>query len=183
MTGLFMRRSERPDNVRISMDEWNVRYAWYRPSSVMDGIFTALTLHMLMAEAETCGIELACHFEAINEGLLCAEPSGAYLTAQGQVFALMKHHIGGRICHGGSNAFVTHKDGVYTLTAVNDSYDQCRKVQIACGGRILSTKLLGSQSVIPPSFFEEETLRVEKCAEGYACTMPPHSVMMITIAG
>jgi len=183
MTGLFMRRSERPDNVRISMDEWNVRYAWYRPSSVMDGIFTALTLHMLMAEAETCGIELACHFEAINEGLLCAEPSGAYLTAQGQVFALMKHHIGGRICHCEPKAFVTQKDGVYTLTAVNESYDQCRKVQIACGSRILSTKLLGSQSVIPPSFFEEEALCVEKCADGYGCTMPPHSVMMITIAG
>ncbi len=39
-------------SIRISMDEWNVWYAWYRPSSVTDGIYAALVLHMLMEEAE-----------------------------------------------------------------------------------------------------------------------------------
>ena len=50
--------------MRISMDEWNVWYAWYRPSSVTDGIYAALALHMLMEEAEKSGIALACHFQA-----------------------------------------------------------------------------------------------------------------------
>ena len=61
-------------STRISMDEWNVWYAWYRPSSVTDGIYAALALHMLMEEAEKSGIALACHFQAVNEGMLCVKP-------------------------------------------------------------------------------------------------------------
>ena len=35
-------RSMIDSSIRISFDEWNVWYAWYRPSSVTDGIFNAL---------------------------------------------------------------------------------------------------------------------------------------------
>ena len=86
-------------SMRISMDEWNVWYAWYRPSSVTDGIYAALALHMLMEEAEKSGIALACHFQAVNEGMLCVKPDHVSLTAQGQVFSWMNRwHMGNRLC-------------------------------------------------------------------------------------
>ena len=46
----------------ISLDEWNVRYAWYRPSSVTDGIYAALAMHLLMEEAEKSGVALGLPF-------------------------------------------------------------------------------------------------------------------------
>ena len=174
-------RAELPKDVGISMDEWNVWYAWYRPSNVTDGIFTALTLHMLMTEAESCGIEQACHFEAVNEGLLWAAPEGAYLTAQGQVFALMKHHIGGQICYSSIEAFATRNNGVLTLTAVNASYDEPKQVVVPCTGEVISAEIYHSETVIPPSFFTEQKLETEKTADTYRFVMPPHSVMMVRI--
>lgn len=179
---LHQNRACLPEDVKISMDEWNVWYAWYRPSSVTDGVFAALTMHMLMTEAKDCLIEQACHFEAVNEGLLEAAPTGARLTAQGQVFSLTKHHIGGAIRHKGLDAFVTSREGVLTLTAVNASYDQPRTLAVVHQGKIIFAKLYGSDSVIPPSRFEERTLRMKKTSDGYQCTMPPHSVMLIQLS-
>lgn len=176
-------RRDLPDEVSISMDEWNVWYAWYRPSNVIDGVFAALTLHMLMSEAGPCGIGQVCHFEAVNEGLLCAAPDGAFLTAQGQAFRMMKHHVGGRILCRGMEAFATRKDGVTTVTVVNASYDQCRQTELCFGGEVLEARLLGGETVIPPSFFEERELSMERTDGGYACIMPPHSVMMVRLRG
>ena len=48
-----MREELGDDRLRISFDEWNVWYGWYRAKSVNDGIFTASMLHMLIEEAGT----------------------------------------------------------------------------------------------------------------------------------
>ena len=68
-----MRSELNNDTLRISFDEWNVWYGWYRPKSVNDGIFTAAMLHMLIEEADPSGIQMACHFEAVNEGAIRVE--------------------------------------------------------------------------------------------------------------
>ncbi len=176
-------RAELPDDVWISMDEWNVWYAWYRPSSVTDGIFTALTLHMLLSEAETLKMAQACHFEAVNEGLITVTPTEAFLTAQGQVFSLMKNHIGGRICHRSSDALATLHDKELVITVVNSSYDQPRKVHVAATGTLVTARLYSSGTVIPPSFFAEQSVEMERVENGYECVLPPHSVLLVRIAG
>ena len=163
------------------MDEWNVWYAWYRPSNVTDGIFAALTLHMLFTEARSCGIEQACHFEAINEGLLEVKPNCTYLTAQGQVFSVMKHHLNGQVRYKKMNAFATVQDGVLTITAVNEAYDQPKQFRIASTGQILTSYILTSDTVIPPSFFHKETIELEKAGDYYTCMLPPHSIMLLQL--
>lgn len=117
-------------SIRISMDEWNVWYAWYRPSSVTDGIYAALVLHMLMEEAEKSGIALACHFQAINEGMLCVKPNHVSLTAQGQVFSWMNRwHMGNRLCSASQEAVITvDREGRVSATVVNAAFHRKKPV-------------------------------------------------------
>ena len=172
-----LNRAELPASVKISLDEWNVWYAWYRPSSVTDGIFTAMCFHMILKEAKKSGIELACHFEAINEGVIGVTPYGSFLTAQGQVFAVMKDHVGGFICHSSMDAVVTEKDGIYTATIVNASYDENKKVLLPAGVQVQNARLLTSDTVLPPSFFTEQTI----LPEDGIFTMPCHSVLALKL--
>lgn len=179
---IIQNRGDLSENIKISMDEWNVWYAWYRPSSVTDGIFAALTLHMLFTEAQSCGIEQACHFEAINEGILEVKPDHAYLTAQGQAFTVMKHHLDGQVRYKGMNAFATAKQNTLTITAVNESYDQPREIRIPHNGQVLETYVLTSDAVIPPSFFHKEKTELSKTDDGCTCTLPPHSLLLLKLS-
>ena len=43
-----MRALLRNDNIKISFDEWNVWYGWYRSSCVIDGIFTGMMMNMFI---------------------------------------------------------------------------------------------------------------------------------------
>ena len=85
-----MREELGDDRLRISFDEWNVWYAWYRAKSVNDGIFTASMLHMLIEEAGPSGIDMACHFEAVNEGAIRVEWEHAFLTPVSYTHLLCK---------------------------------------------------------------------------------------------
>ncbi|MBQ6646459.1 MAG: hypothetical protein IJM56_07245 [Clostridia bacterium] len=177
-------RSWLPDSVGISMDEWNVWYAWNRRSNVADGIFTALTLHMLLSEAEELKIVQACHFEAVNEGLIEVDPYSARLTAQGEIFSLMSGHIGGHIRLRGLDAFATEREGQVYLTAVNPSYSGGKLLAIPLRQgeeiySVLSARLYESDSVIPPSDFTVREVSMEAEAEQYRFSMPAHSVMAI----
>ena len=170
-----------PADLGISLDEWNVWYAWYRPSSVTDGMFTALALHMICAEGNRCGIALACHFEAVNEGIIRVEPNRAILTAQGQIFAAMKHHIGAEICFAQPDAMATSRDGMVTLTVVNASYDRSKMVQIPEGCTMEQAKLYTAPSVLPPSYFQEQYLTTGEIVPGTDFCMPPHSFLFVTL--
>lgn len=166
-----------PD-VKISLDEWNVWYAWYRPSSVTDGIYAALAMHMLMEEAEKSGISMACHFEAINEGMICVQPDKSTLTAQGQVFSLMKHHAGGRLSHISADAVATvDGKGLVTATVVNGSFNQEKTVSISQCGSCVEATLYTSNTVLPPSVFEESD--VLSSAQSGKLQMPPHSILLL----
>ena len=160
-------------NIRISMDEWNVWYAWYRPSSVTDGIYAALALHMLMEEAEKSGIALACHFQAVNEGLIRVTPDDASLTAQGQIFSLMTCHMGNRLCLASPEAVISEdKTGARVATVVNASYQGKKRVDLSACGRCTQAVLYTSKSVLPPSVFEQEDVLAQ--IQDGSIEMPPH---------
>lgn len=168
-------------NIRISMDEWNVWYAWYRPSSVTDGIYAALALHMLMEEAEKSGIALACHFQAVNEGLIRVTPDGASLTAQGQIFSLMTCHMGNRLCLASPEAVISEdKAGARVATVVNASYQGKKRVDLSACGRCTQAVLYTSKSVLPPSVFEQEDVLAQ--IQDGSIEMPPHSVLFLRFA-
>lgn len=165
-------------SVRISFDEWNVWYAWYRPSSVTDGIYAALAMHLLIEEADRSGIALACHFQAVNEGMLEVTPEGVSLTAQGQVFSLMKRHMGSRLCSASQEAVVTvNSEGERVVTVVNPSFSKEKTVDISQCGPCKEAVLLSSETVLPPSVFTEADV-LGQADRGSFC-MPPHSVLLL----
>lgn len=166
-------------STRISMDEWNVWYAWYRPSSVTDGIYAALALHMLMEEAEKSGIALACHFQAVNEGMLCVKPDHVSLTAQGQVFSRMNRwHMGNRLCSASQEAVVSvDREGRMAVTVVNAAFRCEKPVDFSSFGPCGEAVLFSSDIVLPPSEFT--VTDVLEQAAGGTFQMPPHSVLFL----
>ena len=165
-------------NVRISLDEWNVWYAWYRPSSVTDGIYAALAMHLLIEEAEKSGIAVACHFQAVNEGMLCVDPDHVGMTAQGQVFSLMKYHAGNRLCSASQEAVVTiDREEQITATVVNASFSKEKVVDFSQHGPCREAVLYSSATVLPPSVFEKKDV-LEQARTGSLC-IPPHSVLLL----
>ena len=166
-------------SMRISMDEWNVWYAWYRPSSVTDGIYAALALHMLMEESEKSGIALACHFQAVNEGMLCVKPDHVSLTAQGQVFSRMNRwHMGNRLCSASQEAVVTaDREGRMSATVVNAAFRSEKSLDFSSFGPCSEAVLFSSDTVLPPSEFT--VTDVLEQAAGGTFQMPPHSVLFM----
>lgn len=165
-------------NVLISLDEWNVWYAWYRPSSVTDGIYAALAMHMLIEEAEKSGIALACHFQAINEGLLCVKPDHVSLTAQGQVFSLMNQHMSNRLCSASGEVVVTmDREGRALATIVNAAFHSEKPVDFSQYGPCSEAVLYSSDTVLPPSAFTQTDV-LKQAGDG-TFLMPPHSVLFL----
>lgn len=176
-------RSLISDSLKISFDEWNTWYAWYRPSSIVDGLFTALMLHMVIGEAERSGIALCCHFEAINEGMMIVRPDGAELTASGQAFAMMKHHAGGVLRYAAEDAIVTQKDEQFTVTAVNPSYDKPRTVCVPAGGKIETAYLYVCDHVGPFTKFDLQPVE-PVCEDGaWKIELPAHSMLLMQLRG
>lgn len=166
-------------NVRISLDEWNVWYAWYRPSSVTDGVYAALAMHLLIEEAEKSGIAVACHFQAVNEGLLWVGPQEVSMTAQGQVFSLMQRHRGNRLCSASQEAVVTSSpEGEIAATVVNASFRREKTVDISSFGPCQEAALYFSATVLPPSVFEIKDV-LDQVQADRTLTMPPHSVLFL----
>lgn len=175
-------RSMLSDKLKISFDEWNTWYAWYRPSSVVDGMFTALMLHMIIEEAEHSGIAVACHFEAINEGMMRVHPEGwTQLTAAGQAFAMMQHHAGGILCHASADAVVTKKEKVDTVTAINTSFDQARTVALPAEGKIVCAKVYGCEKLAPFTHYEIADAEIVEKGGMREIQMAPHSLLWVQI--
>ena len=112
-----------PEKLRVSFDEWNFWYSWFREDGPVKGVFTMHYLHRLMREHEALKLENACFFQAINEGAIEVTPRTARLTAQGEAMRLAKGHIGGEVVTVGRlrEVLVTKKDGAFYLTAFNPS--------------------------------------------------------------
>jgi len=173
-------RAQLSDSLKISFDEWNTWYAWYRPSSIVDGLFTALMLHMFIEEAERSGIALVCHFEAVNEGMMIVRPEGTELTASGQAFAMMNHHAGGVLRHASPDAAATEKDGILTVTAVNPSFDQPRTVCVCMDGEA-SACVYACECAAPFTRFDRQPVVPERKDDAWQIVLPPHSLLLMQV--
>ncbi len=176
---LTMRALLGDEKIQISFDEWNVWYGWYRPSCVIDGIFTGMMMHMFIKEAQSSGIGAACQFEAVNESAIKVMPKGASLTATGQALALMKSHAGGVLHYADDCVVATEKDGIVTITIINPSYDTNKLLSFECNKDILSSKLYEGKSLLPHHVFDIRGLSVSKNGDQCKIEIPPHSMAMI----
>jgi len=174
-------RSQLSENLLISFDEWNTWYAWFRPSSIVDGIFSAQMLNMFISEAEPSGIALVCHFEAINEGMMIVRPEGTELTASGQAFAMMQHHAGGILKVSTPDSTATLKDDILTVTAVNPSYDQPREIIIAADGEIAAAQMYTCDRVAPFTYFDISPIAPVRESDGWKIQLPPHSMLLVQL--
>ena len=182
-----LNRTGTGERLHISFDEWNFWYAWYRPSCVGEGIFTAKMLHMLLSESAALDMPFCCYFQPIGEGAILVEPDAARLTANGQVFSLMKDHCGGSLCaltaegeNEDGSVLATVKDGILTVTLINDAYDMPREFRLTVPGEGAEATLLSSEEVTPYSYFTAASLPVERDGDEIAVALPPHSAAKIT---
>ena len=173
-------------DLHISFDEWNQWYSWYRPSCVTEGIYAARAMHFYINESGPLDIPIVCYFQPVGEGAILVTPGGSRLTANGQVFALMKAHQDGRVCkvdgNGDYSTAATLKDGVLTVSLVNASYDSERAFSFPLKGKVLDAVLLSSDDVTPQSYFEESPLEVKTGRKGMSTVLPPHSVALVRLA-
>ncbi len=171
----------------ISFDEWNQWYAWFRPSFVADGIYAAKVMHFYITESEALGMPMACYFQPIREGAVEIMPTGSRLTANGQIFALLKAHQGGKLCRVEDNegypVLASMNGKVLTITLINESYDENRSFIFPIGGKksVIEAVLLYSDKVGPHSYFSESTLPVKTDRRRVETSLPPHSVAKIVL--
>lgn len=173
-------------DLHISFDEWNQWYSWYRPSCVAEGIYAARAMHFYINESAPLDVPIVCYFQPVGEGAILVTQEGSRLTANGQVFAMMKAHQDGRVCkvedNGDYSTAATIKDGVLTITLVNPSYDSDRTFTFKLKGIVLEALLLSSDDVVPYSYFEESPLAVTARRKDLSAVLPPHSTAIIKVA-
>ena len=173
-------------SLHISFDEWNQWYSWYRPSCVTEGIYAARTMHFYISESAALDIPIVCYFQPVGEGAILITPEGSRLTANGQMFEMMKAHQDGRVCKVSDNddysTVATIKDGVLTITLINASYDTDREFSFNLKGKVLEAALYSSEDVTPHSFFERSELEVTAKRKDIKTVLPPHSAAIIKLA-
>ena len=101
------------------------------------------------------------------------------------MFAMMKAHCGGNLCAvtgaDETSALATEKDGVLTVTLINDAYDKERTYCFNLPGSDPAGELYTSEEVRPYTYFERRPLAV-KAENGAAnVVLPPHSAAKITV--
>ena len=176
----YMRENLR-DGIHLSFDEWNLWYAWYRKSTVIDGMHAAVMLNMIIGEAPKLDIGIACNFEAVNEGAIKVWPHRTELTATGKMIRLMSSHMNGDLLYSDDSVTVTEKDGIKTVTAINESCENPAEYKLDLGGEILYSRLYEGKTLMPLSDFEEGDLEVRSDGDSSGFVLPPLSVAIIRI--
>ena len=165
--------------IKISYDEWNAWYAWYRSGSVSEGIMAAAFRNMLFRSAGKYGVMLSCHFESVNEGAIRVTPKDAQLSPTGQVFSAMKAHAGGMICALEEDVTSTLKQSVVTTTLLNRSFDKPKKFTLKNCGIVHSARLYSAADVVPGTMFQITELAVAQEKDTVTAVLPPHSMALI----
>ena len=95
-------------------------------------------MHFYISESASLDIPIVCYFRPVGEGAILITPEGSRLTANGQIFELMKAHQDGRVCLVSGNddysTVATVKDGVLTISLINAAYDTDREFSFALKG-------------------------------------------------
>lgn len=175
----LMRKYLGNDDISISFDEWNLWYAWYRKSTVTDGMHAAMMLNMIIGEAPISNIGMACHFEMVNEGAIKVNPHNVELTATGKAIKLLGVHSGGTLLYSDDYITVTKKDGITTVTAINSSCDDEKKISFNFGGKKVEAMAYVGKTLMPISDFEEEALDVKFDKDSSETVLAPISVALI----
>ena len=165
--------------VRISYDEWNAWYAWYRVGSVSEGIFAAAFMNMLFRNADRYGVTMACHFESVNEGAIMVHPDRAELAPAGTARSLMSEHAGGIVCALKQDVTVTKKENIMTCTLLNRSYGKEKRFILRDCGTVREAVLYYSEDVVPTSVFEKQELPHKDVNGATEVVLPPHSIAQI----
>ena len=177
---LKMLREQLGDSsVKISYDEWNAWYAWYRGGSISEGIMAAAFLNMLFRNADQYGVMMACHFESVNEGAIKVYPDRAELSPTGQAISLMSRHANGMICALEEDIIATRKHSVVTAVLCNRSFDQEKKFTLNGCGDVISATLYSGEDVVANTVFETTELNVKTADGTVEIVLPPHSIAEI----
>ena len=185
--------------IGLSYDEWNLWHKWFTlPGSnkwevgPIDAVFAAVHLNMLGEKASELGIECACYFQPVNEGLIAVEPFSAKLTATGQVFALYRAHQGNRLLKiagdlaGISACASLERDGkTIFVSLVNQNPEKPQDFRIVLlnvpGGVAASARCLVADDLKPNRPFREQPLAVKVEENKVAGVLPKLSVAMIRL--
>jgi len=165
--------------VKISYDEWNAWYAWYRSGSVSEGIMAAAFRNMLFRHADQYGLMISCHFESVNEGAIRVTPKDAQLSPTGQVFSAMKEHANGMICALQEDVTSTCRQSVVTTTLLNRSFDRPKRFTLQNCGNVRSARLYSASDVVPGTVFTITELAVMHENDTVTAVLPPHSMAVI----
>ena len=173
------------EGLHISFDEWNQWYSWYRPSCVAEGIFTARMMHFFIGSSDSLDMPIVCYFQPVGEGAILIDAEKSTLTANGQVFALMKAHQDGAVCRVEDNddysVCATIRDDTLTVTLINAAYDSDRHFSLPVKGKVVETCLYTSSDVTPYTYFTEAALPLSATKKNIQTTLPPHSVALLKI--
>lgn len=165
--------------VKISFDEWNAWYAWYRGGSVAEGIMAAAFLNMLYRNDRQYGVMMACHFESVNEGAIQVFPDKVRLSATGQAISAMHYHANGQVCALQKDVTATCRDSVVTVTLLNRSFDGEKKFTLENCGQVLSADLYSADDVVPNTVFRTTPMSAAVNNGVLSVTLPPHSMAVI----
>ncbi len=183
--------------IGITFDEWNT--LWGNSGSIAMGLYTASKLNMLVREAESLGIDMACYFMPINEGAIKTTPITAELDSAGYIFDLFKLHQGNKLLRipetdGDSDidacASVTSDSKNIYVTLVNRNINTEYNVTISFDNLAVAKSLTATVDFLIPNTLKiEESVfqqRAEKLTivEGHRIkvTIPPGSIVGVTIA-
>lgn len=181
LRSMMNKGSEAVRKVHISFDEWNMFFAWYHEPCVIEGIYTGLMLEMFCKHYKELDMPVVMYFQPINEGAIIVKPYESYLSANGQVFALMKEHKAGYLLDADCgdtriHCLASEKDGEITATFINTAYKDTVAISPALEGKtIMDAHLLIGESLYHGSRFLEK--RVEY--SGGEIQIPAHSLLQI----
>lgn len=150
---------ERERAIKISYDEWNLYFAWYHDPGTMEGLYTGLMLEMFCKNYQALNMPMVMYFQPINEGAILVKPYCSELTANGQIFALMKAHAGQQRVEAWTSCESLHclasMDGEQTLvTLINKSYDEACILSLPEGKTAYAAKLYAAKDLMHGSRFE-----------------------------
>ena len=146
-------------------------------------MFAASMLHMMLLASGELDAPFLCFFQPVGEGAIDVWPDRAALSADGQAFALLKAHRGGKLCAVGGladyEAVASVRDGVLSISLLNADYSAPVRFALNACGPLRAARLLAAEDLLPGSRFGERDLAVE-LDEGTACvSLPPRSVALI----
>lgn len=155
------RGGERERSVKISYDEWNLYFAWYHDPCTIEGLYTGLMLEMLCKNYQELNMPMAMYFQPVNEGAILVSPYGSELTANGQVFALMKGHAGQTLLKSDTAceqvsclASLDENTGEKLVTLINTAYAEPYALELQANGHLCGAQAYEAKDLLHGSRFE-----------------------------